>query len=258
MDYNYHTHTYFCRHASETPEEYVKTAIQGGIKFMGFSEHFPLLLDDETQSNYRLLLQDKEDYFSQINELKYKYQEKINIKVGFEMEYYPQDFEKMYKNAKEYGAEYLIVGEHFYCAEDREDGIYVALPTEDENILKRYTKAVVEAIKTGVFTYVAHPDIIYFEGDEKLLEDSFRKICVASREYGTPLEINFLGIRRQRHYPNKLFWQVAGQEKSPVIFGFDAHAAVDACDKNSLNTALEYVEKFNLNYIGKPTLKPLV
>ena len=258
MDYNYHTHTYFCRHAFGSPEEYVKVAIDGKIKYMGFSDHIPFVLDGGYEHNHRVFAQEVDKYISETKALAEKYKDLIEIKVGFEMEYYPEHFEKMYKNAKEYGAEYLIVGEHFYCAENKHEGVYVALPTDDKTVLKRYTKAVVEAIKTGVFTYVAHPDIINFQGDEKLLEESFRKICKASKKYNTPLELNFLGIRRQRFYPNQLLWRIAGQEKCPVTFGFDAHEPAHACDKESLKTAKEYVKKYNLNYIGKPTLKPLV
>ena len=33
MNYNYHTRTYLCRHASGTPEEYVQRAIENGIKY---------------------------------------------------------------------------------------------------------------------------------------------------------------------------------------------------------------------------------
>ena len=81
-----------------------------------------------------------------------------------------------------------------------------------------------------------------------------RKICVASRECNVPLEINFLGIRDGRNYPDPVFWQMVGEEKSPVTFGFDAHEVEAAYDGESIKKAKEMVEKFNLNYIGRPTL----
>ncbi len=36
---NYHTHTARCGHAIGTDEEYVQTAIQAGLKTLGFSDH---------------------------------------------------------------------------------------------------------------------------------------------------------------------------------------------------------------------------
>lgn len=40
------------------------------------------------------------------------------------------------------------------------------------------------------------------------------KSFVASRELNIPLEINFLGVRDNRIYPNEWFWEVAGRENA--------------------------------------------
>ena len=98
-----------------------------------------------------------------------------------------------------------------------------------------------ESMKTGSF----YRDIV---------EDATRKICVASREYNVPLEINLMGVREKRHYPNEMFWKIVGEEHSPVTFGFDAQDVMSAYDGESLVKAKELVKKFNLNYIGKPTI----
>jgi len=36
-----------------------------------------------------------------------------------------------------------------------------------------------------------------------VFKTEMRKICVASKEYNIPLEMNFLGIRDNRCYPNR-------------------------------------------------------
>ena len=41
MDYNYHTHTFRCQHASGTEREYIESALAAGITKIGFSEHIP-------------------------------------------------------------------------------------------------------------------------------------------------------------------------------------------------------------------------
>jgi len=120
--------------------------------------------------------------------------------------------------------------------------------------LQKYTNCIVDGIKSGVFTYIAHPDVINFVGDVEIFQREIQKICIAAREFDIPLEINFLGIRDGRNYPNDAFWEIAGEEKSPVTFGFDSHEAIDAYDGNSLVRAMELVKKYNLNYIGKPKL----
>lgn len=253
MTYNYHSHTARCGHASGTEEEYILRAIEGGITHMGFSDHMPYAFPNGQESYYRVPTAQAQDYFDTLNALRDKYREKLELVLGFEMEYYPSFFEDMYAKALSYGCEYLILGQHF-SGDEYPNGYYVAVPTDNVDLLKEYVTNVLAAMDTGVFSYVAHPDLFNFTGDEALYEQEMRKLCVAAREKNIPLEINFLGMRAGRHYPQERFWKLAGEEQSPVTFGFDSHDAAGAYDCDSLTKAKEWVEKYNLNYIGKPDL----
>ncbi len=224
---------------------------------MGFSEHLPFKFPNGSQSFYRLKIEETNDYLNEIKMLKHQNADKIEIKIGFEMEYYEEYFDEMLNNALEYGAEYLILGQHFLAPEDSPNSRDCTLKTNNIEHLKKYFSLVTTAVKKNIFTYVAHPDILNFTGDINLYLDEFRNLCIVSREYNTPLEINFLGIRRKRHYPNFPLWKVAGQEKAPVTFGFDSHDPLSAYDSESLKLAEQLVNSYNLNYIGKPTLKKL-
>ncbi len=252
MNYNYHTHTFRCNHATGTEEEYIKTAIKGGIKYMGFSDHAPFKLPCGYESLYRVPQALAKDYIDTVSELREKYKQQIDIKIGFEMEYYPDYFETMLKNVIDFGAEYLILGQHF-VNDEYPNGISSSSAKAEEHLIA-YANLVIEGIKTGCFTYVCHPDVIGFNGEDSVYEREMRRICVASREYNIPLEINFLGIRFSRHYPNEKLWKIAGEEKCPVTFGFDAHATEEAYDGDSIKPALELVKKYNLNYIGMPKI----
>ena len=159
----------------------------------------------------------------------------------------------MLSNVIEYGAEYLILGQH-YLEEDQPDGVHVIEETDSVECLQKYSNCIVDGIKSGVFTYIAHPDMINFTGDVEIFKREMRKVCIAATEYNVPLEINLLGIRDNRNYPTEVFWKIAGEEKTPVTFGFDSHEVLDAYDETSLVRAMRIVEKYNLNYIGKPDL----
>ena len=254
MIFNYHTHTYFCGHATGTPEEYVKRAIECGVKYMGFSDHMPLKFSDGFEAGFRVKVADAKKYCSEISYLKEKYSDKIDIKIGFEMEYYEDMFDEMLKSAISYGAEYLILGQHYYEPENIHGAKHSNEISDDEQRLKKYVKSVIKAMKTGAFSYVAHPDMFQFIGDVSVFKTEMRKICVASKEYNIPLEMNFLGIRDNRCYPNLNFWEMAGEEQSPMTFGFDAHDVMSAYDGESLERAKELIEKYNLNYIGMPEI----
>ncbi len=256
MTYNYHTHTARCGHASGTEDEYIQRAISCGVLRMGFSDHVPFLFPDGTESYYRIPMAQAKDYFDTLYALREKYKDQIRLTIGFEMEYYPTFFPAMLDTARALGAEYLLLGQHF-AGDERPNGFYVANPTDDPALLEEYVTNVLAAMDTGVFSYVAHPDLFRFTGDNDIYDRQMRRICAAAREKNLLLEINLLGIRAKRHYPREDFWRLAGEESAPVTFGFDAHDPHSAYDEASLPTAMGLVEKYGLNYIGEPALIPL-
>lgn len=257
MDYNFHTHTARCHHATGTPEEYVLRAIENGMTHMGFSDHFPLVRPDGQESAHRVPMAEVGEYADDVLNLKEKYKDKIHIKFGFEMEYYPDQFPEMLKSARAYGAEYLICGQHYLSVDEERQGFATIKLSDSEERLVTYASLLTEAIKTGVFSYIAHPDILGFTKDAALYQREMRRICLAARDENVPLEINFLGIRSGRIYPNELFWELAGETGAPVTFGFDAHTVADAADAASLPKAKALVKKYGLHYIGMPALRPL-
>ena len=256
MNYNLHTHTARCGHATGTEREYIERAISCGIKELGFSDHLPFRFSDGYESYYRIPISMVTDYLTTLTNLREEYKDQIKIHIGFEMEYYPCHFEEMLKNARQYGAEYLILGHHFLNNEHPDGQATTAMSTEPTQ-LKEYVDCVVDGIKSGVFTYVAHPDIFNFAGDEACYLNEMKRICDASVTYNVPLEINFLGIRSQRRYPRELFWELAGKTGAPVTFGSDAHDPQNTFDESSLALAKEWVKKYSLNYIGRAEIIPI-
>ena len=253
MHYNYHTHTFRCRHASGTEREYIESALAAGIKKIGFSEHIPFCFPDGHESFYRLPTNEIDAYFQTLYALREEYRGKADILIGYEVEYYPRYFEQMYRIIKETGAEYIILGQHFIQNEEG-DAPSCYTPSESADELIEYVDCVIAAMQTGLFTYVAHPDVFSFTGDNALYTHEIRRLCKAAKHLGVPFELNFLGIRQNRRYPNERFWQIVGEAAVPVTFGLDAHDVAAAGDVASLPRAMELVEKYHLNYIGEPNI----
>lgn len=253
MEYNYHTHTKRCGHAIDEDEDYVKRAIAAGIKRLGFSDHIPLRFPDGYESGYRIPTSEATDYFSSLRSLRKKYEGEIDILIGFETEYYPKYFAEMLKYAKDVGAEYLILGQH-YLYNEYPSGAYSGTRTSSEDILCEYVEETLAGMETGVFTYLAHPDLINYAGNDALYKNQMRKICEKSLALNMPLEINFLGIRSHRNYPNRTFWEICSEVGAPVTFGSDAHTAISTFDEESLQFAERLVGELGLNYIGEPQL----
>ena len=253
MDYNLHTHTTRCRHAEGSDEEYIRCAIEAGIKHLGFSDHAPYIFPDGYENKYRVQMCDGQSYIDDLRALRRKYKDRIEISIGFEMEYYPDYFDKMLKIARNLGAEYLILGQHFILNE-HPDGIGAGGPTDSREHLKIYVDEVISAIKTGAFSYVAHPDVMCFTGDDKVYEREITRLAEASRELNIPLEINLAGVRYKKFYPADKFWSIVGKIGSPVTVGYDAHKATDLLNTEQLRIADDIIIRHRLNYIGMPKL----
>ena len=253
MTVNLHTHTYRCHHATDTERQYIEKSIKNGIRHIGFSDHTPFREPNGREQPHRVSMMDAPLYFESLRSLREEFQDDIQIHIGFEMEFYPVYFEQMLDVAVSLGTEYLILGQH-YIRYGEENQIASVKPTEREEDLADYVDTILQAMQTGVFTYVAHPDILNYTGDNTIYEKHMRRLCQASTEYHLPLEINFLGIREKRCYPTERFWKIAGEEGCEVVFGCDAHKAKHAYDADSMAIAQAIVKKYNLRYNPCPTL----
>lgn len=222
MTANYHTHTPLCRHANGTPEEYALAAIGMGLKVLGFSDHIPSDFPGGYVSNYRMFTAQTEGYVKSIASLREKFKGKLDIYIGYECEYYPEIFGSVISNVLKYECDYLILGQHFTKSEY--NGFYAGCPTNDESILKQYVDQVVAALKTGKFSYVAHPDLINFTGNRAVYKSEMKRLCDAAKFFDTPLEFNLLGFSQKRNYPCREFFEIAAQTGNSVIQGIDAHS----------------------------------
>ncbi len=222
VDVNLHTHTYRCGHASGEDREYVENAVKAGFREIGFSDHAPFRTKDGKEAGYRVQYLAVPEYFENLRALRDEFKDRITIHIGFEMEYYEEDFADMLSYVRSQGAEYLILGQHFLGNEH----IYregTAGPSDSVERLEKYLDLVLRALKTGFFSYVAHPDIIRFTGDEKAYETRIRAFIREVVKLGYPLEFNRLGYFEKRHYPRDLFWKIAAEEGATAVIGLDCH-----------------------------------
>lgn len=252
---NYHTHTARCRHASGTEEAYVQRALEGGLQVLGFSDHTPYWFPGDYYTHMRMYPQELDLYVNTVRRLQADYASRLEILLGLEVEYYPAYFDDLMARLRDHGIEYILLGQHWSGNEIDEP--YNGRASDDVGKLSKYCDQVIAAMETGLFTYLAHPDLIHFTGDGKVYEQHMKRLCQAALDTGTPLEINFMGMREGRHYPNQRFWGVAAELGCPVILGCDSHTPQDAVDPASEQVALEMVKTFGLELLDTVPLKKL-
>lgn len=254
---NYHTHTFRCRHAKGSDREYVENALENGIKVLGFSDHAPYPTDSIGDHRMRMKQEEAEDYVKSICALKDEYKGQIDIKLGFEAEYFPALYDDFKKFISQFPIDYMILGEHFIP--DEKNGIYVGLPTNKKEDLILYVDLCIEALDTGDFSYVAHPDLINYPHTEKVYVEQMNRLLAKMKQKNIPAEFNIAGFSSYRHYPNKTFFSLVKDAGVQVIMGSDAHFPQHCGDQKSAEKGVKFLAEMGIKPIDYAELiKPNV
>lgn len=226
---NYHTHTIFCD-GKDTAEEMVLAAIDKGFKSLGFSGHMT------TDFDLSYCMTDIPAYINEINRLKEKYKNDIEIYLGIE--------EDTYALSERNQFEYIIgschevkYGNEFYALDSNYEGFLRALSLYDNNPLKlaeEYYKNFCEYILWRKPDIVGHFDLltkfeqvgepIFFNNKEynalaeKYLKQALKSDCI--------FEINTGAISRgyrTNPYPAENLLYVMKENDAKIILSSDCH-----------------------------------
>lgn len=252
---SYHNHTPRCNHGSGEDEEFVQEAIRGGLKIFGFADHTPQFYPEGHYSSIRMRPDQLQGYVESIENLKEKYAGQIELHVGLETEYYPALFPELISFLRDTTLEYLLLGQH-YCGNEVGE-IYNGSKIADEKQLERFCHQIADAMQTGLFTYVTHPDFMDFVGDPKVYETHMRWLCREANANNIPLELNTYGWLCNSCFPQDRFWRIAAEENSQVIIGTDAHDPEDVYLPDMVEKAEQFAKNLNLNLIETAQLRPI-
>lgn len=253
---NYHTHTYRCGHALGNEYEMVEAALHEGYQELGMSCHIALphyrshLLHSLTSirslqglkscigallrngPKMRMPYNEKQDYLDALDYCQ-KHFHYIKIYKGFEAEYF-EDYLDYYQSLLDSGeVDYLILGHHFH-KHSIHDCYYGRKNLKKKDLL-HYAEELEKAMDTGLFSYVAHPDLFlmgYGKIDD-VSKEVILHICKKAKATNTPLELNAGGVRKGKvkmngkdvyPYANAYFFQIASMIGNDIILGLDAHS----------------------------------
>lgn len=240
--YVYHCHTKRCGHAQGEDEEYVINAINAGIKVLCFTDHTPI--KGFSQKGIRMDYDELEEYLDSIWALKEKYKDKIEIHVGLECEYYPENEEYLWTLKNNPRIEFLIQGQHGALINGQwKWSLHVDETRTMKQCVEQYLDNLIKGMRSGLFKFLAHPDL-YMNGlqemspfaievEEKIIEEAIKNDII--------LEINGQGVvngKQQGHnYPDIEFWKLVGKHKDvKVTLGVDAHNPNAFRRKDVINT----------------------
>jgi len=232
---NYHTHTFRCKHATGDVANYVEAAIQNNLDVLGISDHTPF--PDNRWLDVRMKIDQLDGYIKAIDDARELYSSQISILKGMECEYV-KEYHSFFQEEllEKHKFDYLIGGLHYYPYHNGWQNVYGGITNPKE--LSAYSKYVIQAMESGLFAFIAHPDLFgnsYLVWD-KNAEQCSKDILQAAEQMQIPLEINGLGLRKPKIqtpngkrclYPLENFWRLASNYNIKVIVNSDAHRPED-------------------------------
>lgn len=260
---NWHSHTFRCKHATGDAADYCETAVKAGLQAIGIMDHSPTR--DNRWCGVRFEFSGIPDYTAAIDRAAAAYPQ-LKVFKGLECEWVPafgRDYYETELRGKN-GIEFIGGAPHSFYLSAEDDthwyNSFLRSPTVDQKAWTvNYTKYVVDMISTGLFDFIAHPDLIgcFCTSWTDECTAAAKAIAQAARDARIPLEINTSGFRKpavtdddgtvRSQYPWIPFWQIAAVEGATAVINTDAHAP-DLINA-SIDEAFDLVEKSGVKVI---------
>ena len=259
MKTNFHTHTPHCGHAvGSSTAEYAESAFQDGLEILGFTDHAPF---EDYDFGCRMPYEELYVYFDEVSDLQKLYKGRMEILKSVEIEYLPEYtkpgnayYEKLLSKDN---LDYLLCGEHFF--RDKKGELFNIYNIPGPELIPEYAKACVEAMSTGYFKMLAHPDLFGVNDYpwDINMDKATEIIIEGALKYNVILEFNANGFRRgikefsdgKRYmYPMDRFWNEVKKTNARVIIGSDSHNPREIWDF-AMPKAREYLDTLGIKWI---------
>lgn len=217
-----HNHTPLCNHADGTVDEYIQNAITAKTKYFGFADHAPMDFDPK----YRMRLDEMRKYEESVLFAKEKYKDKLEILLGYEVDYLPGHMDERVLNAD---VDYLIGSVHFIEGWGFDNPEFIGKWKEQDidEIWQKYFDTIEAMAKSRLFDIVGHLDLIkVFKFMPNIdICSMATNALLAIKNAGMVLELNVSGYRKDvaEAYPSKALLEQAYALGIPITFASDAH-----------------------------------
>ena len=237
---NFHTHTFRCKHAGGTVADMCEAALAAGLDTLGFSDHAPF--PDNRFHSSRMDFDELDDYIRDVNEAKLRYAGRLRIYLGLEIDYFPSLGKAFYEDLffGRHHCDYLISGTHFIENGGPDINLWNGGQDFGPEQVRRYIDVETEALETGLFTYIAHPDMFSIRCAAMTPEIAAEcgRLLDAAAALRVPLEVNAYGLRKppltladgtkRPQYPWCPFWDLVREHGGiRAVVGSDAHQPID-------------------------------
>lgn len=244
-----HIHTPFCPHGTKDGfEEYIERAIELGFREISFTEHAPLpkgFEDTTPKKDSGMKLEQLEEYFAKIDQLKDRFGDRLVINCGFEVDYIEGFEEEITSLLNQYGSRLddAILSVHFlkhghsydcldYSPEAFEQMVKKYGTVED--IYQNYYRTLLKSIQADLGPYkpkrIGHITLVRKFQKRFPVHSDFRNeimtVLQAIKNQGYEIDYNGAGTAKplcRETYPPKWVAEEASNLQIPLVYGSDAH-----------------------------------
>ena len=210
-------------------EAFVESAIERGLKAIGFADHNPL--PNGLGANVRMEEAELDGYVKSVLDLRRQYEGRIEVLLGLEMDYVEGLEAYLEKQTASHPWDYIIGSIHYLDAECRQISWPKNFTGETAQLYGRYFELVRKMVGSGLCDIVAHFDVPRRSGrthTEREAGDITRTLKEIAQA-GLALEVNTSGYRhpelsRPDTYPTRAVIAEAVTLGIPLIVNSDAHA----------------------------------
>ncbi|MBJ8030415.1 histidinol-phosphatase [Bacillus cereus group sp. N21] len=238
MKFDMHTHHNRCGHAIGSIREYIEEAIKNKLDIIGISDHSPFF--GESQDQYKpwvaMAKSEFSHYINEVLELKREYQDKINVLVGVESDFFPEHAQ-LYRNLyKKYPLDYIIGSVHVSNGIDlfnRERWYNIS----QEQVLYEkeiYYDLIQQSARSGMFDILGHIDALkgFYPSFSDIKTKTIDQTLQVIAECDVVIEVNTSGKTKDcgGWYPADDILERALYYGVKVTFGSDAHHPTRVAD----------------------------
>lgn len=228
---DFHLHTPLCRHATGTPAEYARAAVEKGLREIGFADHSPMPRDDF--DDWRMPLRDLPRYVEMVQEARELFPA-LPIRLGLECDFIAGHEGWIEQLAGMADWDFFIGSVHYIGPGwDVDNPRHLSRFSEYavEEIWDRYWREYESAIRSGLFDFMAHPDLPKKFGHRPAgdLRRWHEPAIAALAEKNVAFEINTAGLRKPvgEAYPSRGFLALARAADVPLLINSDAHSPAE-------------------------------
>jgi histidinol-phosphatase (PHP family) len=248
-----HIHSPYCPHGTKDRfEEYVKKALERGMEEISFTEHMPLpkgFIDEKIILESAPTEDSFTKYLMELDQVKKRYENKIKINIGTEVDYI-EGLEKQTRSLLyKYGmniedsilsVHFLKIDDKYYCMDYSKEtfGEIVNIVGSVENLYNMYFETLLKSIRADIGIFkprrIGHSTLVRIfnkeypleYGNKELLEEIVKEI----KEGNYEIDHNTAGLRKQfckEEYPSGILMELIKKYNITEIYGSDAHTASD-------------------------------